>query len=181
VSGARALAVGERVELRLLTADDATEEYVGWMRDPEVTRYLESRFGEHSIDSIREFVEANSTREDTLLVGIVERSSGKHVGNVKVGPLSPHHGTADLGLMIGDRAAWGRGFGTEAIALAADLAFERLGARKLTAGCYSGNVGSAAAFRRAGWIEEGARPAQYLDDDGNTHDQLMFGKFPGGG
>jgi ribosomal-protein-alanine N-acetyltransferase len=174
------LATGERVELRLLTEEDATDEYVGWMRDRQVTRYLESRFGEHSIDSVREFVRSNAGRDDTLLVAIVERASGRHVGNVKVGPLSPHHGTADLGLMIGDRSAWGRGYGSEAIALAADLAFERLGARKLTAGCYSGNAGSAAAFRRAGWIEEGSRPAQYLDDDGSTHDQLMFGKFPAG-
>ncbi len=169
---------GSRVALRLLTEEDATEEYLGWMRDPEVTQYLESRFGEHSIDSLRDFIASNAGRDDTLLVAIVDRDSGRHVGNVKVGPLSPHHGTADLGLMIGDRSVWGKGYGTEAIELATRLAFERLGARKLTAGCYSGNTGSAGAFRRAGWIEEGSRPAQYLDDQGNVHDQLMFGTFP---
>lgn len=169
---------GERIALRPLIADDATEDYLGWMRDREVTQYLESRFADQSIESIRDFIEANSDRDDTLLVGIVDRETGRHVGNVKVGPLSPHHGTADLGLMIGDRSVWGRGYGTEAIALATSLAFERLGARKLTASCYSGNAGSAAAFRRAGWDEEGTRPGMYLDDEGNVHDQIMFGTWP---
>lgn len=169
---------GEHVALRLLTTEDATETYLGWMRNPEVTQYLESRFGEHSLESLREFIASNSGRADTLFVAIVDRASGRHVGNVKVGPLSKFHGTADLGLMIGDKSVWGRGYGSEAIALATKLAFERLGARKLTASLYSGNVGSAGAFRRAGWIEEGSRPAQYLDDEGNAHDQVMFGTFP---
>jgi ribosomal-protein-alanine N-acetyltransferase len=178
VSGTAPVAIGNHVALRSLSVEDATEEYLGWMRDREVTQYLESRYADHSIESIREFIELHRNRVDTLLVAIVERETGRHVGNVKVGPLSPHHGTADLGLLIGDRSVWGRGYGREAISLATELAFERLGARKLTASCYSGNSGSAAAFRRAGWIEEGARPAQYLDDNGDVHDQLMFGTFP---
>lgn len=169
---------GERVALRLLTPEDATETYLGWMSDPEVTQYLESRFVRHTLESLRQFIAANADRDDTLLVAIVDRESGRHVGNVKVGPLSEHHGTADLGLMIGDKSVWGRGYGSEAIELATRVAFERLRARKLTASLYSGNAGSAGAFRRAGWIEEGTRPAQYLDDEGGVHDQVMFGTFP---
>jgi RimJ/RimL family protein N-acetyltransferase len=148
------------------------------MQDPEVVRYLESRFSEQSIESLQSFISSNASRPDTLLVAVVDGSSGRHVGNVKVGPLSPHHGTADLGLIIGDRSVWGQGYGTEAIRLATPLAFSQLGARKLTASCYSGNLGSAAAFRRAGWDEEGVRPGMYLDDDGEVHDQIMFGTWP---
>lgn len=74
-----------------------------------------------------------------------------------------------LGLLIGERGAWGRGHGSEAIRLASDYAFRELGVRKLTAGCYADNVGSATAFRRAGWREEGRRP-RWTARSGPTRD-----------
>lgn len=170
--------MSEPVALRDLTQDDVTDRYVGWLNDPEVNGALESRFTEQTIDTVRAFVAAHAGRNDVLLLAVVE-ADGRHVGNVKVGPLSPHHGTADLGLLIGERAVWGRGYATSAIRQATELAFERLGARKLTASCYSANVGSATAFRRAGWSDEGVRPGQFVAADGSVQDQVMFGTFPG--
>jgi RimJ/RimL family protein N-acetyltransferase len=166
---------GERVALRPLTVDDVGERYLGWMRDPEVNQHLEARFGEHTLESLRAFVAAQSERTDTLLLAIVARETGEHVGNIKVGPLDPHHGTADVGLLIGERAWWGKGLGSEAIALATRLAAAELDARKLTASCYAANAGSAKAFMRAGWSAEGRRPAQFVGADGSVQDQLMFG------
>jgi RimJ/RimL family protein N-acetyltransferase len=166
---------GERLSLRKLIADDCGERYVGWLRDPEVSRYLEARFSEHSLDSVRRFVEMQGSRPDTFLFAIVENHGGRHVGNIKIGPLDLHHGTADVGLLIGEKDCWGLGYATEAIGLATQAAFERLGARKLTASCYSDNVASVRAFVRAGWREEGVRPAQFVLDDGRPQDQLLLG------
>lgn len=168
--------VTEPVALRDLTLDDVTERYVAWLNDPEVNAALESRFTAQTLETVREFVSAHAGREDVLMLAVIE-PGGRHVGNVKVGPLSSHHGTADLGLFIGEREVWGRGYATSAIRQATALAFERLGARKLTASCYTGNVGSAAAFRRAGWTEEGVRPGQFVAADGSVQGQLMFGTF----
>jgi [ribosomal protein S5]-alanine N-acetyltransferase len=113
-------------------------------------------------------------RDDILFFAMIELESGRHVGNIKIGPVDSHHGTADLGLLIGEKDCWGRGYGTEAISLATELAFERPELRKLTASCYGENAGSAAAFQKAGWKDEGRRPAQFLLD-GAPQDQLMFG------
>lgn len=168
---------GNLVGLRRLRVSDVGPHYLSWLTTPEVNAFLEARFSEHTLESLREFVEMTGSRPDTLLLAIVELETMSHVGNVKVGPLDPHHGTADLGILVGERRCWGRGYGTEAIRLAARLAFEQLGARKLTASCYSANAGSAAAFRRAGWIEEGLRFGQFLADDGTPNDQLLFGLF----
>jgi len=166
---------GQLVGLRELRPDDVGERYLAWMRDPGVIQYLESRFTEQTLDTLREFVCGASARVDTLLLAIIELATEGHVGNIKVGPVNPHHRTADVGLLIGERGVWGRGYATEAIRLATPVSFDRLGVRKLTASCYSDNVGSAAAFRRAGWMDEGRRPAQFLTDDGRVQDQLLFG------
>lgn len=160
-----------------MTVDDVTSTYLGWMRDPEATRFLEARFSEHTIESLRQFVVTMSERDDTVLLAIVALESDTHIGNIKIGPIDRHHGTADIGLLIGERDAWGRGYGTEAIKLATDYAFRELGLRKLTAGCYGANVGSATAFRRAGWVEDGMRLAQFVTDDGELQDEIHFAAF----
>ena len=169
------LARGELIGLRPLRAEDVGERYLGWMRDPEVLRYLEARFSEQTLASLQAFVAANADRPDTLLLAICALDDDEtHIGNIKVGPLHPHHGTADVGLIIGERAWWGRGAGREAIAVATRLAAERLGARKLTASCYGSHVGSAKAFLANGWTDEGRRPAQFVGEHG-VEDQWMLG------
>jgi [ribosomal protein S5]-alanine N-acetyltransferase len=171
--GARAS--GTLVELRPLAPEDVTEDYLAWLRDRDVTRQLEVRFERHTLESLRAWVEETGARDDTLLLAIVERASGRHVGNIKVGPLDRRHGTADVGLLIGAKDCWGRGYATEAISLATQLGFEQLGARKLTAGCYASNAASAAAFRRAGWRDEGVRRRQFVGVDGELEDQVLLG------
>ena len=174
-SDRESIAKGSLVALRPLRPEDVDDSYVAWMNDPDVTRYLESRFVTHTAKDLRDYVEQQNARADTLFLAIVRVSDGRHVGNVKIGPLDPHHGTADLGLLIGDPDSRGQGLGTETIRLAAEVAFAELGARKLNAGCYSDNVASANAFKRAGWRTEGLRPSQFLLDDGQVQDELQFG------
>lgn len=171
------LAASERTALRPLTLGDVGNHYLSWMRDPEVKRFLEARFEDHRLGSLREFVSETNARSDTLLFAIVAVEEERHIGNLKVGPVDPRHGTADLGLLIGARDFWGRGHGSEAIKLATALAFRNLPVRKLTAGCYSANGGSAAAFLRAGWEKDGRRRAQYLSEDGEPQDELLFAAF----
>jgi [ribosomal protein S5]-alanine N-acetyltransferase len=169
------LAAGRVTGLRPLREEDVGERYLAWMRDPEVLRYLEARFAEQTLDSLRAFVRANADRDDTLLLAICALvEDERHIGNIKVGPLHPHHGTADIGLIIGERSWWGCGAGREAIALATQLAAERLRVRKLTASCYASHVGSAKAFLANGWVDEGRRPAQFVGEDG-VEDQWMLG------
>ena len=44
---------GTKVVLRPFEAQDITETYVGWLRDPEVTRFSNQRFREHTLQTCR--------------------------------------------------------------------------------------------------------------------------------
>lgn len=156
---------GERIELFLLRPSDVTDAYVGWLNDPIVNRYLESRFSAHDDASTRQFVASALADARVLMLGIRSRELGKHVGNIKLGPIDLKHRTADIGIMIGDRDAWGRGIASDAIRSLVAIARDELGLRKLTAGCYESNAGSAKAFQKVGFAIEGRREAQYLLDD----------------
>ena len=56
-----------------------------------------------------------------------------------------HYGVTDVGLLIGDKSFWEKGYGSEAIGLVCDYALE-IDLAKLTAGCYVSNAGSIKVF-----------------------------------
>lgn len=160
--------------LFLLTPAAVSDAYVGWLGDPEINRFLESRFAPYSRAGVEAYVAGMLASERDLFLGINDVALGRHVGNIKLGPIERAHGLGEIGIMIGDRAAWGRGIGSAAIALVAGIARHELGLRKLSAGCYAGNVGSRRAFEKVGFAVEAVRPAHYLLD-GRPEDAVLLG------
>lgn len=157
-----------------LIPDRVSDAYVDWLGEPEVNRYLEVRFREQTRASVEAFVAAILASERDVLFGITDVALGRHVGNIKLGPIDRHHGLGEIGIMIGDRAAWGKGIGTAAIRRIVDIARDELGLRKLSAGCYATNAGSRKAFEKAGFTVEAVRPAHALLD-GVPEDQVLLG------
>ena len=153
---------GNAVFLRPLSLDDVTANYLRWLNDPEVTRFLETRHRPQTMQTIGEFVERVNASDDEFLFGIILKKDGRHVGNVKIGPVKLRHLLADVTLLIGERDCWGQGIATDAIRTITRFGFEKLQLSKLTASMYAGNVGSIRAYQRAGFAQEGVRRKHYI-------------------
>lgn len=151
---------GPRLGLRSLLLRDVGSTYLSWLKDPEIVRYTEARHEDASLESLYEYIQAISSKEDEHLFGIFQRVDGRHVGNIKLGPIHPRHRSASLGLIIGEKAFWGRGYASEAIGLTVRVAFEMLNLNKLTAGVISDNIASIKAFKNNLFIVEGVRRKQ---------------------
>lgn len=166
---------GNAVRLRLVELADCTNVYVGWLEDREVNRYLETRWTPQTLDTVREFVGQMVNSPHSYLFAIVERATGKHVGNVKVGPVESRHLYADVSYFIGDRDAWGKGYGTEAVRLATRFGFDALGLHRIQAGFYETNVGSQRVLEKAGFAYEGRLHKKLRQDVGGAwEDHLWF-------
>src|SRR6476660_576399 len=98
----------KHLQLRSLTTAEATERYLGWMRDPLTTRYLEARLTEHSLGSLRNYIDSCNAGGVDLLLGIF-LIDGSHIGNIKLGPVDWYHQSASVGLLIGEKRYWGKG------------------------------------------------------------------------
>lgn len=158
--------IGERVVLAALDESTGLEHYLSWMSDTEVTRYLEVRYAPPSTPEVlHEYVRNINGSRGNLLLGIFSRSDNLHIGNIKLGPIDWRHLRAEVGLLIGDKTVWGRGFASEAITLMARYAFETLHLAKLTAGCYADHAGSAKAFLKAGFSLEATLPSHLVFED----------------
>ena len=70
------------IYLREIDITDCNENYLSWMNDYEINKYLESRFSTHSIDSLKDFVNAMNESENNILFAIIDKSSNTHIGNI---------------------------------------------------------------------------------------------------
>lgn len=166
--------IGPRIHLRRLTVADVTDAYVGWINDPVTRRYLETRFRTHSRADVEAFVAARETAELEPLFGLFLNDGDVHVGNLKIGPIDPHHRTGPLSYLLGEPSARGRGLATEAVMIGVEIAFRHLGVIKLTAGTYAGNAASARVLSKAGFRTEGRR-AEYFAFEGGRADLIEYG------
>src|SRR5262249_14356527 len=150
-------------------ASDARGGYAAWMRDPEVTRYLEVRFDPPDAARLETFIATMNASADNLLLGLFPRSAPqRHIGNIKLGPIDRRHKVAALGIAIGERDFWGRGLATQAVAAVSDHALAALGLERVEAGFYADNVASQRAYLRAGFVEEGRQRGARLCDGKRT-------------
>jgi [ribosomal protein S5]-alanine N-acetyltransferase len=165
---------GARLHLRDLEVSDVGAGYETWMNDPAVTRFLESRFRSWTRDDLIAFIDADKRARSACSFAVCMNDSLRHIGNIRIGKYDPPHLNGSVGLLIGDAASRGKGYGTEAIELVCAIAFEKLGLHRLTAGCYATNFASIAAFKKAGFCQEGLQRERWVDGEHRV-DGLMLG------
>ncbi len=151
----------ETIYLRDVNIDDVNEDYYGWLNDPDVTKYTESRFYPQTIADIKEYVAQEAKSADSVFFAIISKEDNKHIGNIKLHRINWIHRHAELSILIGDKSFWGKGIGQRAIRLATEYAFAILNLYKVYAECYSVNKASIKAFQKAGYEEEGLLKNHY--------------------
>jgi RimJ/RimL family protein N-acetyltransferase len=104
-------------------------------------------------------------------LAVLDRSTLAFCGSLSL-RFAEHAGIGDLGYWIG-RDSWGRGIGTDAIFLAAHLAFRHLAADLLRAVVFVGNDRSRRALERVGFQTPGSTEA-FTCPDGREVLQQRF-------
>ena len=166
---------GKRIFLQALNPQKLTSDYAEWMQDKDVLRYLTGRNHAYSTQELQDYVMKMNDSPLNYMFGIFLNEDNQHIGNIKIGSIDPTHRFADVGLLIGDKSQWGKGYATEAILLVTNFAFERLNLNKVTAGMVVTNVGSYKAFMKAGFKEAG-RLSRHVLLDGQFMDQFILEK-----
>jgi RimJ/RimL family protein N-acetyltransferase len=140
-----------------------TERYVAWLNDPEVVRYSEQRHRRHTLDSCAAYVESFRGTPNHLWAILCVADGRLHVGNANA-YVDTHNGLADVGIMIGEKSHWGRGYAKEAWMGICDCLFRQLRVRKVTAGTVAANKGMLGVMESAGMVPDGTRLKHYQMD-----------------
>lgn len=138
-----------------------TLQYVGWLNDPDVVRYSTQRHRRHTLETCRQYLQSFDGTPNYFWA-IVEREQGLgHIGNINA-YIDVHDRVADLGILLGNKSAHGRGYAREAWLAVCGYLFAQAGMRKITAGTCAVNKPMLALMAAIGMVEDGRRIRQTL-------------------
>lgn len=126
-----------------------------WYADPEVARLTRYQDGPMRRDEIERFFAARAVGQDSLALAVHVRATGRLIGTCAFSQLDADNGSALFHITIGEKDAWGRGYGTEATRLMLRHAFETLRLHRISLSVFEFNERAIRAYLRAGFTVEG--------------------------
>ncbi len=165
---------GKLINLRAPEFSDL-ERNTRWINDREVTRFLQMRYqmsGLAEEEWLRDLCSKPISFERAFFA--IEAKDGAHIGNTNLFNASAENRSAELGIMIGEKEYWSRGFGTDALVTLARFGFDEMNLNRIQLTVYDFNERAQAAYRKAGFVEEG-RLRQAMYRVGEYHDIVVMG------
>jgi ribosomal-protein-alanine N-acetyltransferase len=130
-----------------------SKEYVGWLNNPVIFKYLDNG-GNYTLDTLRNYL-SEVEKKDILFWAIHLKINNKHIGNIKIDPVNLKHGWGEYGIMMGDMNQWGKGYAFEASSMIINYCFQTLNLRKINLGVIEENVKAVDLYKRLGFTIEG--------------------------
>ena len=169
---------GRLVHLRAREVTDI-DDNARWSSDRELLELFGDRYERShaaSADATRLWASAPLSSDDPRFA--VETKGGAHIGNTRLYEVTPEHGSARFAIMIGERAYWDRGYGSDAVLTLVRFAFDEMNLRRIDLETYAFNTRAIAAYHKCGFVEEGRR-RQACYARGARHDVVMMSVLRG--
>jgi RimJ/RimL family protein N-acetyltransferase len=162
---------GERVRLLPLDRERHLDNYVRWFNDPEVTRYLTqhlplSRAAESA------FFDRAAQASDMILWAVHDEHD-RHIGGTGLHNIDWSQRSATSGIVIGEKDAWGLGYGSEVMRVRTAWAFDELGLHRIESECHAENARSARCLEKAGYRRVGLARKKWWRR-GQWHDCILW-------
>ena len=171
--------VGRRCYLSPMNVEDA-EKYVVWLNDMEVSQYLTMVSQVIGLEAERETLEKLARQGYNF--AIVDRENDELIGGCGLLNLDHVNRTAEVGIFIGEKSYWNRGYGEEALRLLLDFGFNILNLCNIMLHVYAFNERAIRCYRKIGFREIGRR-RQARRIQGRCYDilymDILAGEFSG--
>ncbi len=145
--------IGAKIYLRPLERADAPR-IVPWINDPEVTHTL-AMYRPMNLQNEEEFIAKVTNSEHDLVLCIMVNETDAFIGLTGLHEIDFKNRHANFGISIGEKAAWGNGYGTEATRLMVRYAFETLNLNRVRLLVYENNPRARRAYEKVGFKQEG--------------------------
>jgi RimJ/RimL family protein N-acetyltransferase len=155
--------VGSKTKLREKKLSDVRNDYA-WQSDPELARLdaapvLSASFPVYLLDYTEGVHKSGSNRYPLA----VDTFDGNHIGNCTCYDIDEDKGEAQLGIMIGDRDYWDKGYGTDAVNTMVNHIFLNTGLQRIYLKTLDWNLRAQRCFRNCGFA-----PCGGLHRNGNN-------------
>jgi RimJ/RimL family protein N-acetyltransferase len=172
--GANNILVGTNLRLTALSSVDLPI-ITAWYNDAGFLRLYDARPAyPKSEETLREDLEEGRKKADAFLFAARPVNGEELIGYVELDGILWPHRVAWLGLGIGERANWGKGYGREMLALALRFAFSELNLHRVQLTVFSYNERAIAMYEKAGFRREGVF-REFMQRDGQRYDMYLYG------
>jgi len=143
---------GEKVVLREKSVTDAARDYA-WRTDDELSQLdaaapLRTAFPEFLMFYVEE-LEYPTPRRRRFAIDTLD---GRHIGNCMYYDINEASGECELGIMVGDRNYWGKGYGTDAVRTLLDHIFAATRMKRVYLHTLDWNIRAQKSFEKAGFV-----------------------------
>jgi diamine N-acetyltransferase len=162
---------GEKIYLRPIEPDDLPWFYM-WANDPE-TRGLTGEIRPSDYTATQANYEKIQKETDRVWLAVVVRETDQVIGETGLLRMYPAWRTTDWSLIIGEKTARGKGYGTEAARLMLDYAFGYQNFHRVAIGVVGFNIEALRFYERLGFQREGIQQDGYYYNH-RYHDFVML-------
>lgn len=162
---------GEKVRLVPVDKRLHLDNALRWMNDPDVVQYLMRTTGvtpgmeEEWMDRVQ--------KRDTDFVWAILDETGRHIGFTGIHGIDWRLRLGTTGTVIGEKAAWRKGYGSDVMRIRTRFAFETLNLHRLQSESRIDNIGSQRALEKVGYRREGVARKK-LFWGGRWYDTILY-------
>ena len=146
---------GHKIKLRSKRVADARDNYK-WQTDSELARLdavspPDIAFAQYMSEYAFELCCPSSGRQEFA----IETMGGEHIGNCVYYGINGDKGEAELGIMIGNRDYWDKGYGSDAVSTLLDYIFHQTELQRIYLKTLDWNTRAQKCFQKCGFTQYG--------------------------
>jgi diamine N-acetyltransferase len=162
---------GTMVRLRAIERDDIPL-FVKWFNDPEVRQHL-AMYRPLSLAQEEKWFERHAEPDPAEHIFAIETQEGVHIGNVGLHDLNWKDRGGELGIVIGEKAYWGQGYGSDAIMTMLGFAFGELNLHRVFLRVNADNPRAIRSYEKCGLRQEGILRDAVFTEGQYKHQHIM--------
>lgn len=171
------LFTGKLVRLSAVDSQRLAEALSRWGRDSKYWRLLASDPARlHTVKGTKEWLDKDLEKDPpvNLIFEIHTLDSDQLIGETGFDGIRWRHGDTFIGIGLGERDAWGNGYGTDAMRVMLRYAFTELNLYRVSLDVFEYNPRAIRSYEKAGFKLEG-RLRQFMLREGRRWDLLFMG------
>lgn len=165
---------GKLVRLRAYRKDEL-ELVKNYVNDPEVMHYTTPRIPyPYTLEDEEKWYADNSAVNETYNFAIETKETKEYLGGCGINKIDWKNSVVEVGIFIGNKEYWGKGYGTDAMRVLVKFIFEQMNINKVSLQVFSFNKRAQRSYEKVGFKVEGIL-RQELFKDGAYHDKICMG------
>lgn len=165
---------GKLVRLRAYKKEEINQ-ILEYINDPEIKRLTTPIVPyPFTYEDEEKWLNSNSALNNTYSFAVETLNEGKYIGGCGVNSVDWKNSNALVGIFIGDKDYWGKGYGTDAMKVLLKFIFNQMNIHKVKLSVYAFNERAIKCYEKCGFKKEGVLRKEIFKD-GKYHDEIIMG------